>query len=64
MKHSCIETKNKLAIFSAPIQSKRKILASKKYLTRFCRVDILIDGIIHDCPLRMVPYIKGITIRS
>ncbi len=64
MKHQTIEAKNKLAIFSAPIQSKRKILASKKYLTRFCRVDILIDGIIHDCPLRMVPYIKGITIRS
>jgi hypothetical protein len=57
-------SKNKLPIFSAEVQSKRKKLASKKYLTRFCGVDILIDGIIHDCPLRMVPYIKGITIRS
>lgn len=53
-----------LPIFSAGKQSKRKLLASKKNLTRILEVDILILGIIHDCPLRMVPYIKGITIRS
>lgn len=56
--------KNKLPTYRAMKQSKRKILASKKYLTTIQCVDILILGIIHDCPLRMVPYIKGITIRS
>ena len=55
---------NKLPICGAVIRSKIKKTASEKKLTTFQGIDILILGIIHDCPLRMVPYIKGITIRS
>ena len=53
-----------MLLFSAGKQSKIILLASEKYLTTIRGIDILILGIIHDCPLRMVPYIKGITIRS